>query len=116
MTDSEGKPVANAVVEVEGIAKNMSTSLYGEYWRLLPRGEHRMRAVGEGEGALRTSQWVTLTTRGVATRQHVRQDFVISQPASLPLNNSRPSILPSKLSISFICVLLCLNIFHRTRM
>jgi len=96
VTDSEGKPVANAVVEVEGIAKNMSTSLFGEYWRLLPNGEHRLRAVKEEEGGSLLSQWVSVITGGVEEREHVRQDFVITSQPKEDFNSSGPTLGPTK--------------------
>ena len=38
--DLNGQPVPNAVVEVNGIQKNITTSYFGEYWRLLAPGKY----------------------------------------------------------------------------
>ena len=41
LVTAAGQPVAAATVEVEGIAKHVTTSERGEYWRLLARGTYR---------------------------------------------------------------------------
>ena len=38
--DAEGEPVANAIIEVAGIEKNVTTSFRGEFWRLLSAGRY----------------------------------------------------------------------------
>ena len=41
VTDGEGEPVPNANIEVSGISgKNITTSYFGEYWRLLTAGDY----------------------------------------------------------------------------
>ena len=41
LVTAAGQPVAAATVEVEGIAKHVTTSERGEYWRLLAQGTYR---------------------------------------------------------------------------
>ena len=41
LVTAAGQSVAAATVEVEGIAKHVTTSARGEYWRLLARGTYR---------------------------------------------------------------------------
>ena len=41
LVTAAGQPVAAATVEVEGIAKHVTSSERGEYWRLLARGTYR---------------------------------------------------------------------------
>ena len=43
-----GEPIQNAIVSVEGIQKEVSTSVYGDYWRLLVPGEYRITAKADG--------------------------------------------------------------------
>ena len=41
VTSEAGTPLAGAQVQVEGIDKNVTTSKYGEYWRILAPGHYR---------------------------------------------------------------------------
>ena len=40
VSTESGEPVPNAYVEVAGIDKNITTSYFGEYWRLLSEGNY----------------------------------------------------------------------------
>ena len=46
VTDEKGEPLAQASIEIAGISytnkqKNITTSSFGEYWRLLAPGNYR---------------------------------------------------------------------------
>ena len=41
VTSEAGTPLAGAQMQVEGIDKNVTTSKYGEYWRILAPGHYR---------------------------------------------------------------------------
>lgn len=45
---SNGRPVQNAVVKVRGNGKTIRSTRDGEYWRLLPPGEHIISATANG--------------------------------------------------------------------
>ena len=47
--DENGKAASGAKILVEGNDKSVETTERGEYWRLLSPGQHKIRAVGEGE-------------------------------------------------------------------
>ena len=45
VTDEKGEPLANANIEISGISytekqRNITTSAFGEYWRLLAPGKY----------------------------------------------------------------------------
>ena len=45
VTDEKGEPLPNASIEISGISytekkKNITTSAFGEYWRLLAPGKY----------------------------------------------------------------------------
>ena len=41
VTDEKGEPLPNANIEIAGISgKNITTSYFGEYWRLLAPGNY----------------------------------------------------------------------------
>ena len=41
VTDEKGEPLPNANIEISGISgKNITTSYFGEYWRLLAPGNY----------------------------------------------------------------------------
>ena len=40
VTNSAGDTVSNAIIEVDGINKNVTTSYFGEFWRLLGPGQY----------------------------------------------------------------------------
>lgn len=48
VTDSDGKPVANATVTVEGIGHSVMTGREGDYWRLLAPGHYIVTALAPG--------------------------------------------------------------------
>jgi len=74
--DAEGEPVANAIIEVAGIEKNVTTSFRGEFWRLLSAGRYCVRATSEDE-ALATA-WVEVRLGDLGSREAVRVDFTLS--------------------------------------
>ena len=45
---STGLGIENAVVEVDGIAKNITTAQFGDYWRLLVEGTYNLHAWAPG--------------------------------------------------------------------
>eukprot|EP00090_Calanus_glacialis_P031812 TRINITY_DN52848_c0_g1_i1.p1 TRINITY_DN52848_c0_g1~~TRINITY_DN52848_c0_g1_i1.p1 ORF type:complete len:483 (-),score=100.01 TRINITY_DN52848_c0_g1_i1:48-1496(-) len=81
--DENGDPVPNAVIEVNGIQKNITTSYFGEYWRLLSAGKYCIRATSP-DGSLLT-EWVQITVTPMDSKKHVRVDFTLS---SLGAENS----------------------------
>ncbi len=46
--DSSGKGIVDAVIEVDGIAKNVTTAQFGDYWRLLVPGTYNIKAWAPG--------------------------------------------------------------------
>ena len=68
MTDDQGSPVAAAVVRVEGIAHNVTTTAGGEFWRLLTPGTYTLAvsALGHEDSAAQT---VVVTNAGEAAVQ-----------------------------------------------
>jgi len=75
--DLNGQPVPNAVVEVNGIQKNITTSYFGEYWRLLAPGKYCIRATSP-DGELIT-EWVQINVGAIDSKEHIRVDFTLSK-------------------------------------
>jgi len=71
-----GEPVPNAVIEVSYIQKNVTTSYFGEYWRLLAPGKYCIRAMSP-DGSL-MSEWVQINITPLDSKKHVRADFTLS--------------------------------------
>lgn len=42
--DQEGNGISNATIAVSGVAHNLTTTSYGEYWRLLAPGDYIITA------------------------------------------------------------------------
>jgi len=74
--DEKGQPVPNAVIEVNGIQKNVTTSYFGEFWRLLSPGKYCVRATSP-DGHLVT-EWVHITVGPMDNKEHVRVDFTLT--------------------------------------
>ncbi len=43
-----GKPIQNAIIHVQNIAYNVTSSIYGDYWRLLVPGDYEITACADG--------------------------------------------------------------------
>nr|XP_022908553.1 carboxypeptidase D-like [Onthophagus taurus] len=71
--DEKGRGVPEAVVVVEGIKHNVTSSNRGEYWRLLVPGNYVMYAFGYGYGV---SEKIRVTIVEGAT---TRQDFMLKK-------------------------------------
>jgi len=81
VTDEEGRPLPNANIEVSGISgKNITTSYFGEYWRLLTPGNYCIRASSPDESLV--SGWEVIRTSSLDSKQHVRLDFQLSSRES----------------------------------
>ena len=95
VTDERGEPVPNANIEISGISgKNITTSYFGEYWRLLAPGNYwwgqtrtfkdldylslcfSIRATSPDESLL--TEWKTVSTSALDSKQHTRLDFQLS--------------------------------------
>jgi len=70
-----GAAVASANIQVAGIDKNVTTSLRGEYWRLLAPGKYCVRATSPDE--VLVTSWVEVAVAGLEGGQHVRVDFTL---------------------------------------
>ena len=46
--DSNGNPLKDAVVKVQGISKNMAVSTSGEFWRVLEPGTYMVSVEADG--------------------------------------------------------------------
>jgi len=68
-----GEVLEGVKIYVEGIDKYMLTTNRGEYWRLLAKGQYRVKAV---KGNL-TSDWFDVQMGSVSSRDPVRLDLVI---------------------------------------
>merc|ERR1712241_417836 len=84
VTDDKGEPLPNANIEISGISeKNITTSYFGEYWRLLAPGNYCIRATSPDESLM--SEWKMITTSALDSKQHIRLDFQLS-PSERSLN------------------------------
>ena len=45
VTDENGNPVEDAIIEVSDRSKDVTTTDRGEYWRILVPGKYRMKAI-----------------------------------------------------------------------
>merc|ERR1719228_2051000 len=75
-----GDPVTNAVIEVKGIGKNITTSYFGEYWRLLSPGKYCIRAINPDDSLM--TEWVQINISPMDSKKHVRVDFTLSPLSS----------------------------------
>merc|ERR1719228_1669541 len=75
-----GDPVSNAVIEVKGIGKNITTSYFGEYWRLLSPGKYCIRAINPDDSLM--TEWVQINVSPMDSKKHVRVDFTLSPLSS----------------------------------
>merc|ERR1712203_86812 len=77
VTDEKGEPLPNANIEISGISeKNVTTSYFGEYWRLLAPGNYCIRATSPDESLV--TEWKVITISGLDSKQHTRLDFQLS--------------------------------------
>jgi len=94
VVDKHGKPVENAAVEVEGIAKKVFTTDRGEYWRLLPTNKaFRLRAT---KGST-TSEWLDVRSSQPAT---IASDIVLNDVSRTDQHEQASSSLSSPSSSS----------------
>merc|ERR1719228_2318193 len=73
----DGSPVADANIEVAGIDKNITTSYFGEYWRLLAPGKYCIRAVSSDDSIV--TNWEEISVSELDSKKHVRVDFKLSE-------------------------------------
>ena len=64
---STGNPVQNAAIRIRGNAKAIKSTRDGEYWRLLPPGEHVIFATANG---YQDSQEMSVSVPNQETRYH----------------------------------------------
>merc|ERR1712107_727728 len=103
VTTPDNDPVPNATIEIEGIEKNITTSYFGEYWRLLAAGTYRIRATSLDSDV--ESEWEEITVRDIAAKKPLRVDFVLSSSSSSDDDSSGHAPLSSNYFLIFLFIL-----------
>ena len=87
VTDSNGHPIANATVHVEGIDHDVESASFGDYWRLLAAGKYAITVTADG--------YMPSTTTGVIVTDSdvTKVNFTLS-----PSTQSNTPIEPTQFS------------------
>eukprot|EP00066_Takifugu_rubripes_P017490 XP_011606756.1 PREDICTED: LOW QUALITY PROTEIN: carboxypeptidase D [Takifugu rubripes] len=89
-----GAGIPNATISVEGIAHNVTTARYGDYWRLLSPGTYSVTASAEGYESLKTYATVS---KDSAEMVDFRLARVHSDPNSHHIVGPQPTENPSEI-------------------
>jgi carboxypeptidase D len=87
-----GTPIQNAIISVEGIEHDVTTSRYGDYWRLLLPGQYKLTARANGF----LSQTKTVI---VKENEPVQVNFTLSRDETHSNNNNKKESEEKELEI-----------------